>query len=169
MPDWTLVGAILLPNAGGWASTLTMMGQVKQPDNKAWYQTIKKPSWNPPNWVFGPAWTVLYTGMGYASYMIYKDCDESVLPLALYGGQLVLNWTWTPVFFRFHRIGLALLHIGAIDVAATVCAISFASVNSHAAYLMVPYLAWLGFATCLNYKIWTLNKDENGDEGKVKK
>lgn len=74
MINLSALGSILLPNVGGWASTLTMAGQVRNRDGTAWYQTIKKPSWNPPNWAFGPAWTALYSGMGYASYMVYKDC-----------------------------------------------------------------------------------------------
>ncbi|KAI5641055.1 tspO/MBR family domain-containing protein [Phthorimaea operculella] len=168
MPDWTLVSAILLPNVGGWASTLTMIGQVKNPNGTAWYQTIKKPSWNPPNWVFGPAWTIIYSSMGYASYMVFKDCDgfteKAVVPLALYGGQLVLNWFWTPVFFGLHKIGLALGHILALDAAATACTISFATINKITLYFMIPYLCWLSFATSLNYSIWQLNKDGNEEK-----
>lgn len=74
MLNWPAISGMLLPNLGGWAGALTMSGEVKDKDGKAWYQKIKKPSWNPPNWVFGPAWTTLYTGMGYASYMVYRDC-----------------------------------------------------------------------------------------------
>lgn len=74
MVNWGIIGAILAPNMGGWASALTMAGQVKKPDGKAWYQLLKKPSWTPPSWVFGPAWTVLYSGMGYASYVVYSEC-----------------------------------------------------------------------------------------------
>ncbi|XP_072933547.1 translocator protein-like [Epargyreus clarus] len=167
MPNWNLIGAMVLPNVGGWGGALTMAGQVKKADGKAWYETIKRPSWNPPNWVFGPAWTALYTGMGYASYMVYEECggftEKSVLPLALYGGQLVINWTWTPVFFKMHKIGLALIHMLALDVAATACAISFYKVNPDTVYFMTPYLCWLAFATCLNHAIWDLNKDDKTD------
>lgn len=74
MPNWNLFTSILLPNAGGWMSTLTMIGQVKKPDGNAWYQVIKKPTWTPPDWVFGPVWTALFTGMGYASYLVFEDC-----------------------------------------------------------------------------------------------
>lgn len=74
MANWNMIGSMILPNVGGWAGSLTMIGQVKRPDGKAWYQQIKKPTWNPPDWVFGPAWTTLYTGMGYASYLVYKGC-----------------------------------------------------------------------------------------------
>ncbi|XP_063389577.1 translocator protein-like [Cydia fagiglandana] len=165
MPNWSALGAMLFPNLGGWAGALTMAGQTKQPDGKAWYQTLKKPSWTPPNWVFGPAWTALYTGMGYASYMVYRDCggmtDKAILPIALYGGQLIFNWTWTPVFFKMHLVGLAFFHITALDVAAAACALSFYEVNPTTAWFMLPYLAWLGFATCLNYSIWQLNKKDN--------
>ncbi|CAH0401729.1 unnamed protein product [Chilo suppressalis] len=110
MVNWSFVGAMFLPNVGGWISTLTMVGQVKKPDGTGWYQSLRKPSWTPPNWVFGPTWTVLYTTMGAASYMVYRDCggftDMAVVPLSLYGGQLVLNWIWTPLFFGCHKIGL---------------------------------------------------------------
>ncbi|KAJ8709879.1 hypothetical protein PYW08_009883 [Mythimna loreyi] len=165
MVNWGIIGAILAPNMGGWVSTLTMRGQVKNPDGKAWYQLLKKPSWTPPPWLFGPAWTILYSGMGYASYIVYNECggftDASVLPLTLYGGQLILNWTWTPVFFGWHKIGLGLLHMLALDAAAVACTVSFYNVTPNTGYFMVPYLAWLAFATSLNYSIWVLNKPIN--------
>lgn len=164
MVNWNTIGAMILPNVGGWAGALTMSGQVQSANGKAWYQTIKRPSWNPPNWMFGPAWTALYTAMGYASYKVYEDCggftDEAVIPLALYGGQLLLNWSWSPVFFKFHKIGLAFFHILALDAAAVACTISFYNVNKNSLFFMAPYLCWLSFATCLNYSIWQLNSNE---------
>ncbi|XP_063834770.1 translocator protein-like [Ostrinia nubilalis] len=170
MVNWTMVAGMIIPNVGGWLGTLTMIGQVKSPDGKAWYQLIHKPSWNPPNWVFGPAWTTLYTGMGFASYLVFQNCggftERAMIPLSLYGGQLILNWLWTPVFFGLHQIQLAFFHMLALDAAAAVCTASFMQVNRTAGYLMLPYLAWLGFATCLNYSIWQLNKDGVTDEVK---
>lgn len=74
MINWGLLGAILTPNVGGWLSTFPMRGQVKRPDGKAWYQLLNKPPWTPPDWLFGPAWTVLYCSMGYASYRVYQEC-----------------------------------------------------------------------------------------------
>ncbi|CAB3232517.1 unnamed protein product [Arctia plantaginis] len=162
MINWGLIGAILTPNVGGWLSALSMSGQVRRPDGKAWYQLLNKPPWTPPDWVFGPAWIVLYCSMGFASYRVYQECggftDESVYPLALYGGQLVLNWGWTPVFFGLHRVGFALLHMLALDVTAVACTVSFYQTTPVAGYFMLPYLGWLTFATCLNYSIWRRNK-----------
>jgi tryptophan-rich sensory protein len=74
MVNWNLVGAMVLPNVGGWLGSFSMMDQVKKPDGTAWYQVIKKPTWTPPDWVFGPAWTTLYVTMGGASYMVVKEC-----------------------------------------------------------------------------------------------
>ncbi|KAL0811570.1 hypothetical protein ABMA28_009954 [Loxostege sticticalis] len=171
MVNWTMVAGLILPNVGGWLGALTMAGQVKRPDGKAWYQLLKKPSWNPPSWVFGPAWTALYTGMGYASYLVLKTSggftQQAMIPLSLYGGQLLLNWTWSPVFFRFHQIKLAFFHMLALDAAAAACTISFMFASRTAGYLMLPYLAWLGFATCLNYTIWQLNKDGISEKDKA--
>ncbi|VVC94511.1 translocator protein-like [Leptidea sinapis] len=161
MPNWKLIGAMVLPNVGGWLGALSMAGQVRSPTGKAWYDDLNKPSWQPPKWVFGPAWTALYTGMGYASYMVYEDCggftDDSLVPLGLFASQLVLNWTWSPIFFKFHKLGLAFYHILALDVAAGACTVSFFRVNKKTLYLMAPYLCWLTFASFLNYTIWKLN------------
>lgn len=75
MANLSAIGSIILPNLGGWASGVYFAGQIrKEPGQKSWYDDLKKPCWNPPKWVFGPAWTVLYSSMGYASYIIYEEC-----------------------------------------------------------------------------------------------
>lgn len=75
MANWPALGSMVLPNVGGWVNGLYFAGQIRKDDGqKAWYDGLKKPSWNPPKWVFGPAWTVLYSSMGYASYIIYEEC-----------------------------------------------------------------------------------------------
>ncbi|CAB3232516.1 unnamed protein product [Arctia plantaginis] len=99
--------------------------------------------------------------MGYASYRVYRRCggftNEAVYPLALYGSQLVLNWAWAPIFYLCHNIGLSVWHLVAIDIAAVACTTSFYQTTPIAGHLMLPYLGWLAFATCLNYTIWKLN------------
>lgn len=102
-PAVQIAGAILLPNIGGWISGI----QTKQ-HIKTWYETLQLPKCRPPNWVFPIAWTTLYTTMGYASYVIWKQGNgfngAARMPLILYGSQLALNFAWTPIFFGMHEL-----------------------------------------------------------------
>lgn len=96
-------GAIILPNIGGWAG-----GFITKSNIKPWYEGLKAPAWAPPSAVFGPVWTTLYCGMGYASYVVYNKgggfSGAAKLPLSLYAAQLALNWAWTPIFFHYHEM-----------------------------------------------------------------
>ncbi|XP_063629777.1 translocator protein-like isoform X1 [Cydia splendana] len=164
MANWPAIGSIILPNVGGWVNGLYFAGQIKRDSNeKTWYDELKKSPCTPPKWVFGPAWTVLYSGMGYASYLVWEECDgftqRAVLPMTLYGSQLLLNWAWTPIFFGLKDFKLALIEIGVLTGAATITTISFASINKTAGLLMLPYLAWLGYATHLTYYAWKNNPE----------
>lgn len=127
-----------------------------------WYTTLKKPSWCPPNWAFGPVWFSLYTSMGYGSYLVWKELggftDEALVPLGLYGAQLLLNWAWTPIFFKAHRVGWAFVELLCVYGAAAATTVSWHRVNPTATYLMLPYMAWLTLAGALNYCIWRDNK-----------
>ncbi|XP_060083941.1 translocator protein-like [Ylistrum balloti] len=159
MSDYVrIAGAVLLPHVGG-----VLGGLVTKNNIPTWFEHLKFPTWRPPNWVFGPMWTTLYTGMGTASYLVWRDGGgfggEAAMPLALYGTQLALNWAWTPLFFGAHKLGLSLIEIGFLwgGIAATTYA--FHPINKTASYLMLPYLAWVTFAGALNYSIWKLNKD----------
>lgn len=152
------VGAVLLPNVGGWIS-----GYVVRDSYGEWYDSLKKPDWRPPKAAFGFVWTALYSGMGYASYLVWKDgggfSGDAKLPLALYGTQLALNFAWSPIFFGAHCLKGSLVEIGLLTAAAAGTGHMFYQINKTAGYLFVPYLAWLGMASALNYCIWRDNKD----------
>jgi len=155
-----IAGAVSLPLAGGLVAAYVTRNEVK-----TWYQTLKRPSWCPPNWAFGPVWTTLYTSMGAASYLVWRDGGgfdgEARLPLILYGTNLALNWLWTPIFFGAHKKGLALAEILLLWGNIGACTITFNSINKTASYLMLPYWAWVSLASALTYSIWRDNKDKN--------
>uniref|UniRef100_A0A0C9QWZ6 TSA: Wollemia nobilis Ref_Wollemi_Transcript_2310_1165 transcribed RNA sequence n=1 Tax=Wollemia nobilis TaxID=56998 RepID=A0A0C9QWZ6_9CONI len=127
--------------------------------NSDYYKQLKKPWWNPPGWLFGLAWTVLYALMGVASWLVWVEggFQKQARPLIIYGVQLIINLLWPPIFFGLHRIGLALIDICLLDVAVIVCLSAFRSVKDVAGFLLTPYLGWVLFATFLNYRIYTLN------------
>lgn len=121
-----------------------------------WYAALQKPSWNPPAWLFGPAWTLLYTLMAVAAWLVWKRVGFS-RPLGLYFVQLALNAAWTPIFFGAHQLGWALAEIVLLWSAILATLLSFSRVNRAAGWLFVPYLAWVTFATVLNFTLWKLN------------
>ena len=155
--EWMVATA--LPHVGGIAG-----GLITSKNIPTWYKSLKKPSFNPPNWVFGPTWTALYTGMGYASYLVWKNGGgfhgAARMPLMMYATQLALNWAWTPIFFGAHRPGWAFLEMMALLPCIGACVVSFQPISATASYLMMPYLCWTGFAAILNYSIWKLNRDK---------
>lgn len=126
-----------------------------------WYRTLEKPMWNPPDWIFGPVWTVLYIMMGVASWQIWRlgtEKQEVRDALGLYGAQLVLNTAWSLIFFGMRRIGLAFGEIIALWALIVVTANKFYTLKKSAGLLLVPYLLWVTFATILNARIWQLNQ-----------
>lgn len=130
-------------------------------DVGSWYQTIQKPAWNPPNWIFGPVWTTLYILMGIALFLIWKKEGNNKLKKAaiiLFAIQLVLNFFWSIIFFNQHQIGWALVEIVILWLSILLTIFVFAKIDKIAAWLMVPYIAWVTFATILNFTIWQLNK-----------
>ena len=127
----------------------------------SWYAALEKPSFTPPNWIFGPAWTTLYILMGVAAFLVWQKGPSTRavrIALAWFLVQLIINALWTPVFFGLHRIGLALAVIVLLWVAIVITACYFARVSRPAAALLAPYLAWVSFATVLNASIWWLNR-----------
>lgn len=124
-----------------------------------WYVALNKPSFNPPNWIFGPVWTVLYTLMAIAAWLVWRTAPSPrrTAALVLFAIQLLLNFHWTPIFFYFHGIAFALVIILLLWLAILVTAIFFWPLSRPAAWMMLPYLAWVSFATALNYEIFRLN------------
>ena len=125
-----------------------------------WYAVLKKPTWNPPNWIFGPAWSALYTIMAVAAWLVWRRGGFKLnrLPLSLFLTQLLLNALWSWLFFglkipafAFGEIVLLWLGIGGTIVA-------FWPRQRAAAWLLVPYLLWVSFASVLNFTLWQLNR-----------
>lgn len=124
-----------------------------------WYETLYKPGWNPPNWVFGPVWTLLYTFMGIAAWRIWNQYGFTYTKTALitFLVQLALNGLWSQLFFGLQSAGWAFLEIVFLDAAILATIILFSKKDTLAAWLMVPYILWVGFATVLNGTIWWIN------------
>lgn len=125
-----------------------------------WYASLTKPSFQPPNWLFGPVWTVLYALMGTAVWLAYRRATTASIRrqiVSVFLVQLVLNGIWTPIFFGLHALGAALAVISALVVAIVATMVVFARTSTRAAVLLAPYLAWVMFATILNASLWRLN------------
>jgi translocator protein len=135
-------------------SVAPLLGMGSLPGD--WYASLNKPSWNPPGWIFGPVWTVLYLMMATAAWLVWKTCGWG-MALRFYGIQLVFNAAWTPLFFGAQQTGWALVDIIAMWVSILVTMIAFFRVNKTAGGLMVPYFAWVSFAMVLNYTLWRMN------------
>lgn len=124
-----------------------------------WYAGLQKPSFNPPNWVFGPVWSTLYLMMGVSLYLVWKQPRSVVrnVALLLFMVQFVLNFFWSILFFNQHLIGAALLEIVLMWLFILLTIVWFARLSKTAAWLLVPYLCWVSFATVLTAAIWKLN------------
>lgn len=138
----------------GLVAVVAGLGAMATPD--AWYASLQKPSFNPPSWIFGPAWTLLYILMAVAVWRVYR-VDGWGLAIGLWLIQLAVNATWSPIFFGFHRIDLALLTIITLDILVIATIAVFFRKDRIAGWLMLPYLGWIAFATALNLAIWQLN------------
>lgn len=146
---FTLAVFIVIALGGG-----TLLGASNVPGE--WYQGLVKPSFNPPNWLFGPVWSVLYVMIGIAGWRTWRR-DRSGAAMKVWWAQLVLNFLWSPVFFTLHQIGLALAVIlGMWLTIAVFIGLSWRP-DRLSAILFVPYLAWVSFAGILNGAIWWLN------------
>lgn len=161
--NWLAIGKVALhiavPLMGGFMGSLFTMKEVKP---GGWYHKIKKPTWTPPSWLFGPMWTCIYSLMGVASYLVTRQGGfaKQAVPMAIYATNLLLNWVWTPLFFGAKRMDLAMYDITALWGSIVALIVAYKPVDARAAACMVPYLTWVSIATCLNYSIWKLNPEE---------
>jgi benzodiazapine receptor len=125
-----------------------------------WYADLAKPAWNPPPWVFGPVWSMLYLMMAVAAWRVWSlgGFPARKRPLTLFLVQLALNALWTPLFFGLHQPGLALFEIILLWLAIVATLRAFHRIDRPAAFLLLPYLAWVTFATVLNAALWQMNR-----------
>lgn len=122
-----------------------------------WYAGLRKPSWNPPSWIFGPVWTLLYAAMAVAAWRV-AHAGGSAPALLLYLLQLALNAAWSWLFFGKHRMDLAFAEILLLWIAILATTAAFFRKDPAAGWLLLPYLAWVGFAAGLNFALWRLNR-----------
>jgi tryptophan-rich sensory protein len=134
-------------------------GRWTAPEIPTWYRTLVRPSFAPPNWVFGPVWTVLYVLMALAAWQVSQSAASPLRTwgLVLFAVQLGLNLTWSWIFFRHHALGAAAVEVVLLWLAIGVTTVVFGRTVPMAGWLMAPYWAWVSFATALNIGFWRLN------------
>lgn len=155
--DLTLLGFV----AANFAAA--MSGAVFKPG--PWYDRLSKPAWNPPDWLFPIAWTILYAMIAVAGWLAWEAAGGfagAPWAFVFYALQLALNAGWSAVFFGMRRPDLALIEVAALWAAIVATVVAFAGVSAAAAWLMTPYLLWVSFAARLNHKIVRLNPAERG-------
>ena len=145
---------------GGWVLlcfAASAMGALFMPGE--WYASLKKPSWNPPGWIFGPVWTALYTMMAVAAWRVWQrgGFRSQRRPLSLFLVQLAFNALWTPLFFGLHRPDLAFVGIVLLWLAIAGTITAFWPVSRLAAWLLAPYRLWVTVAAALNFVLWRVN------------
>jgi len=150
-----LVVSILISEGVGALSALFTTGIMGK------YKELIQPSFSPPGWIFPIVWGILFLFMGIASYLVYSsgaDKKEVKSALSFYALQLVFNFFWSILFFRFELRGFAFLWIIALLILILITTVKFYRINKTAGYLMIPYLLWVSFASVLNFAVWQLNK-----------
>jgi translocator protein len=151
-----MLSVLVCLGAGGLGSIFTA------PSVKTWYSTINKPSFNPPNWIFGPVWTALFIMMGIALFIVWEspapDPAAKKIALAVFFVQLALNVSWSAAFFGFHSPAAGLVVIAALWAMILWNIVVFMNIAAAAGWLLVPYILWVSFASVLNLSIVLLNK-----------
>ena len=124
-----------------------------------WYNGLDKPAWRPPDWLFAPVWCVLYATIGVSGWLVWREAGltGAAVPLAVYVVQLALNAAWSPIFFGLRRPDVAFVEIILLWLSIAATIVMFFPVHAGAAVLLLPYLAWVSFASALNHSIWRRN------------
>jgi benzodiazapine receptor len=150
-----LIISLVLPQAIGGIGSIFTMTSVS-----TWYVGLNKPSFNPPNWIFGPVWTILYLMMGIALYLVWKQGIQRQnvkCAVGLFTVQLTLNLTWTFLFFYLKMPFVAFIEIVILWISILITIIAFVRISRPTGLLLVPYLLWVSFASVLNFFLWRLN------------
>ena len=149
-----LIISILLPLSVG-----AIAGMFTSQAIPNWYASLNRPSFSPPNWVFGPVWTSLYILLGISFFLIWKEeaSKERDLAIKVFSIQMLLNFAWSFLFFYFNLIGAALIEIILLWISIAAMIYLFYKIKPIAAYLNIPYLLWVSFATILNAGYYFLN------------
>lgn len=146
--------SILLPLSVG-----AVAGMFTSQAVPTWYASLNRPSFSPPNWIFGPVWTTLYILLGISFFLIWKESPSKFRNLAIivFAVQLLLNFVWSFIFFYFNLIGIALIEIILLWISIAFMIYLFHKIKPVAAYLNIPYLLWVSFASILNAGYYFLN------------
>lgn len=153
--NWLLlIGFIVLCNLLG------SLGAIWTASDRSWYNSINKPSFNPPSWVFGPVWTLLFTALGIALYFIWvaPSSQVKIIALSFFIIQFIFNILWSYLFFGVNNPLWSLIEILVLLIFILATGVSFFMINRLAGYLIMPYFIWVSFATFLNYNLWILNR-----------
>lgn len=152
--SWSkLVISILIAQSAGFIGTFFTIGAIP-----TWYAFLNKPTFSPPNWLFGPVWTILYTMIGISFYLIwinYKKNNSWAIKFFIF--HLLLNSMWSIIFFGLKNLSLALIEIVILWSSILYMIKNFYKINKLSSFLLIPYLLWVSFASILNLSIWMLN------------
>ncbi len=168
MDTSSIIAIILFPIISLILGSLGAIVTTKQ--IPTWYQPLKKPKLNPPNWLFGPVWTILYIIIGFSGYFVWSVKEgffkEDTAAWFFYFSQFFLNLLWTPLFFAFHLLLTAFIEIVLLWVFILINIILFSQISLVGGLILIPYLIWVGFASYLSGSIWYLNRNGEHDDKK---
>jgi tryptophan-rich sensory protein len=150
-----LVASILIPLIIGFLGSIATMAEIP-----TWYAALSKPSWAPPNWLFGPVWTTLYVLMGISLYLVWREGLDRLdvrFAILIFAVQLLLNLLWSIVFFSYHALFGSFILILILWISILANIIAFYVISKPAGILLVPYIVWVSIASYLNYSVYILN------------